>query len=69
MCLFYHTDCHPISITLNGSVITSKETINVLGVIFDAKLQWSQHVAKAIIKSKQAIHAINMIKNTLLKRS
>ena len=62
MCLFYRTDCHPISITLNGSVITSKETINVLGVIFDAKLQWSQHVAKAIIKSKQAIHAINMIK-------
>ena len=62
MCLFSRSDCHEINLIINGVTIISKQTINVLGVIFDAKLQWTQHVAKAIKKSKQALHAINMIK-------
>ena len=62
MCLFFRNDCRPVSLMLNGKEIISKQTINVLGVTFDSKLQWSQHVAKAILKSKQALHAINLIK-------
>ena len=68
MCLFFRNDSRPVSLTLNGKVITSKETINVLGVIFDSKLQWSQHVAKAVQKSKQALHAINLIKKYFTHR-
>ena len=45
LCLFYKRDVAPISIVLSGQVISSNKTINVLGVIFDSKLQWSDHIA------------------------
>ena len=37
--------------------------MNVLGVEFDSKLQWSNHIAKAISKSRRALHAIRLIRN------
>ena len=61
LCLFYKKDCAPIAISLNGTIITSSVTMNVLGVIFDSKLQWTQHIAKAISKSNSALHAIRLI--------
>ena len=61
LCLFYKKDCAPIAINLNGTIIASSVTMNVLGVIFDSKLQWTQHIAKAISKSNSALHAIRLI--------
>ena len=40
LCLFYKGDTTLIAINLNNKVIKSNKTINVLGVIFDSKLQW-----------------------------
>ena len=37
--------------------------MNVLGVIFDSKLQWSAQVSKTILKANRALHAIKLIKN------
>ena len=37
--------------------------INVLGVIFHQKLQWADHVAHCITKSKKALTAIRMIRH------
>ena len=34
--------------------------MNVLGVIFDSKLQWSNQVANSVRKANSALHAINM---------
>ena len=36
--------------------------MNALGIIFDSKLKWNDHVAKAISKSNTALHCIRLIK-------
>ena len=36
--------------------------MNVLGVTFDSKLTWSQHITNTINKANRALHAIKMIK-------
>ena len=53
LCLFHRFDHHPITITLNGNMITSETMMNVLGVTFDSKLQWGAHISKTI-KSKHS---------------
>ena len=41
-------------------VIKSNKKINVLGVIFDSKLQWADHIAHAITKLLNALNAIRL---------
>ena len=60
LCLFYNKDTTPIEIVLNGVSIKSSKTINVLGVIFDQYLQWSEHIAFCIAKSSKALTDIKM---------
>ena len=43
-------------------MINTKKSINVLGVIFDTKLQWSEHVTKALQKANRSLNAIKMIR-------
>ena len=62
LCLFYRKDTPQIEIIINNVVIKSMKSMNVLGVEFDSKLNWSNHIAKQINKAKSALHAINMIK-------
>ena len=67
ICLFYKRD-HPIvELSICGKRISSKKTINVLGVVFDSKMQWSNQVSKAINNSKRALHGIKIIKKYLSK--
>ena len=56
-----------IEISINKKVIKSKKSINVLGVMFDSKLQWSVQVAQAINKSKKALHAIRLVRKYMTK--
>ena len=51
-----------ITITLNGQLIKSNKSINILGVLFDSKLQWSDHIALVIKKSFNSLNAIKLIK-------
>ena len=67
ICLFYKQDHPTVTLTLNGKLLRTKKTINVLGVIFDSKMQWSNQVAQAISKSKKALHGIKLIKKYLTK--
>ena len=62
LCLFYKNDTTPISITLKGKVIESVNSMNVLGVIFDSKLSWTNHVALAINKAQNALNALKLIR-------
>ena len=62
LCLFHRADTRRIVIDINGSLVTSNPTINVLGVIFDSKLQWGQQIANVIMKSNKAKHAIFLIR-------
>ena len=45
----------------------SKNVINVLGVLFDSKIQCSLQVAQAVNKSKRALHAIKLVSKYLTK--
>ena len=62
LCLFHNNDTAPIIINFYGADIRSTPNINVLGVIFDQKLQWSDHVAQSILKSNRALNAIRLLK-------
>ena len=62
LCLFHYRDAAPIVVKFNDVSIISSRKINVLGVIFDQKLQWSDHVAHCIQKSRKALTAIRLIK-------
>ena len=42
-CLFHTNDQPRITITVQGTQILSKNSMNVLGVTFDSKLNWSIH--------------------------
>ena len=62
ICLFYHKSQPPIEILLNDVLIKSKNTMNVLGVLFDSCLSWTNQISQTITKAKRALHAIKLIK-------
>ena len=62
LCLFHKNEQLSVKIKVNGSEIKSLSEMGVLGIIFDSKLNWNSHVAKAINKSNAALHCIRLIK-------
>ena len=62
LCLFHRNDHANITISVNGINVTSKPSMNVLGIQFESKLNWSDQVNKTINKAKTTYHAINLIK-------
>jgi hypothetical protein len=52
ICLFHKQDQQPIQVTVENVIVTSKKSMNVLGVIFDSKLDWSIQIATCIKKAK-----------------
>ena len=62
LCLFSRNDTQSVTLNINNFEIKSKTTINVLGVIFDSKLQWQHQVENVIKKSNKARYAISIIK-------
>ena len=53
LCLFFKHDTAPIIIKIGDSILQTKREINVLGVLFDSKLKWPNHVSKVITKQRQ----------------
>jgi hypothetical protein len=45
-CLFYKKDCAPVYLNMGHSTILTKKSINLLGVTFDHKLQWSEQAVQ-----------------------
>ena len=62
LCLFHRMDKDPVQIRISNTIITSKPNINVLGISFDSKLQWHFQIAKAVNKSRNALHSIKLIR-------
>ena len=50
VCLFYKHDVAPVRIRIGETTVLSKKTIGVLGLIFDSKLQWADHIMNVINK-------------------
>ena len=68
VCLFHTNDQPQITITLQGSQVLSKNSMNVLGVTFDSKLNLSIHVAYSISKANKALFALRLIKKFFTKK-
>ena len=62
ICLFHRNDKPSVTVTLNGTPVKSKKYMNVLGVLFDSKLNWNIHIASAISKAKKSLFAIKHLK-------
>ena len=62
LCLFFKKEIHRMTINLGMSRIISRNVINVLGVTFDSKLQWSEHIYKTISKANGALNAFKLIR-------
>ena len=62
ICLFHKKDQPPINIRIENVNVKSKKSMNVLGVIFDSKLTWNEHIAHCISKSKKAIFALRLLR-------
>jgi hypothetical protein len=62
LCLFHRKDHHPVQINLNDRILISKQSMNVLGVSFDSKLNWQTQIEQTIAKSKKALQALWIIK-------
>ena len=54
LCLFHRKDQPPVQITVNESIIISKDQIKVLGIVFDSKMQWHYQIQNTINKSKKS---------------
>ena len=65
VCLFHRNDTQTITITLQDAQIKSKKCINVLGVTFDSKLNWSVQTTNAITKANKSLFAIKAISKFL----
>ena len=62
LCLFHKNDKPPITIKISNTLVTSKKQINVLGVLFDCKLNWNSHTAQCIAKAKKSLFALRLLK-------
>jgi hypothetical protein len=65
LCMFHRNDSRTITINIHNEQIISKKSMNVLGITFDCKLNWSDHVSNAIKKSNKSLCALRMIKRYL----
>ena len=63
LCLFFTKKTPPpLEIIVNNTPIKLMQIMNVLGVNFDSKLNWSKHISLQINKANKALHAIKMTK-------
>ena len=67
ICFFNKHNIDPITVRVNGFDIVTKNSINVLGVLFDSKLNWSAHIVNVINKANKALNAIKLIRKFFKK--
>ena len=67
LCLFHKSPQAAIDIVINNVVVSSTNTINVLGITFDSMMKWDHQVSRAIKNSRKALHAIKLIKKNFSK--
>ena len=66
ICLFHRNDNQVITLILQNQRIVSKTSMNVLGVVFDSKLTWSNQVSNAITKANKSLCALRLLKRYFL---
>ena len=59
--VFYKNDSTPIQITVLDKTVTTKKSMNVLGILFEDNLTWEGQVHKSINKANQSIQGLKQI--------
>ena len=59
--VFYKNDTAPMEITVLEKTVTTKKSMNVLGLLFEAKLTWGGQVHKSIKKANQSLQGLKQI--------
>jgi hypothetical protein len=62
LCIFHQSGNTDGNLLIDNDLITSKNEINVLGITFDSKLQWSSQVSRAIRGANTSLQAIKLIR-------
>ena len=62
VCVFLRGDTATIIISVNGINVRTRTEINVLGVLFDSKLQWANHVQNAITHANGTLNPIKLLR-------
>ena len=62
LCIFHRSGNTDGSLLIDNVLIASKNEINVLGITFDSKLQWSSQVSRAIRGANVSLQAIKLIR-------
>jgi hypothetical protein len=62
ICLFHRNNQNHVAVTIAGIPVKSLKSMNMLGVTFDSKLNWKEHVTNAIKKSNKSLNAIRLIR-------
>jgi hypothetical protein len=63
LCVFHRSKDADIEIEFCNHRIKNKSNINILGILFDSKLNWHDHVDRRVIEANQRLFAIKTIKN------
>ena len=61
ICLCHRSKPELIILVVNGTTVKSKLNMNVMGVIFDSKFHWQDHIAHAIKNKTQHCTALNQL--------
>jgi hypothetical protein len=62
MCVFHRNKNERVEIELCGHKIKNKTNINILGILFDSQLNWTDHVNIAVAEANQRLFALKIIK-------
>ena len=62
LCIFHRSGNSDGNLLIDNDLITSKNEINVLGITFDSKLQWSSQVSRAVRGANTSLQAIKLIR-------
>ena len=62
MVIFHRMDTSKGSITVGGNVISSTSEMNVLGIVFDNRLQWDRQIDKTIRDTRRAAQALRTVR-------
>ena len=60
-CLFHTRDQAQIKFEINGITVKTKPSMNVLGVQFDSKLQWHEHIQNVRRQLKKVLQPLFLI--------
>jgi hypothetical protein len=63
ICVFSNNDVRQIDIIIDDQTIKTKNTIKILGVTFDMRLNWRAQIDDSINNCKRILHGINLIKS------